>query len=120
MGFLKKLFGNTGDLLPSSSQVYQQNTKQAEPYPEVLEVIRLYNELSDANCSIDKSERIRRCNEMLTEYEWHQSHKDNEAWYPNVSAIWQAVCDKDFRYEGNKYNQYSLMTDICLSIQAKY
>lgn len=105
--------------LVQSKQFQEQPPKQVGPYPEVLDIIRLYREIKDNYSCIDKNERIRRCNEICIEYEWHYSHRDNEAWYPNVQAIWTAVCDKDVVYEGSRY-PIMMMSDICLMIQERY
>lgn len=91
---------------------------QQEPNPEVLKIIQLYKEM-ETDRSIDKEERIWRCNCLLTEYKWHVSHKEDASWLPNVRAMWKAVCEYDAVYEGSRYER-QLMSDICLKLQEQY
>ncbi len=88
------------------------------PTDDILEVIRLYYEsIQDPN-TVDKEEQNRRCNEMLTEYDWYTSHFDFDFCSGNRTALWQAVCQDDTYYNGSRYECRS-MSDLFLMIQEK-
>ncbi|MCR5523874.1 MAG: hypothetical protein K6F64_09615 [Clostridia bacterium] len=93
--------------------------KKDEPSSDILDVTKKYIEITTNPSGIDQHERIRRCDEMLTEYEWYQSRVGCcENWLANVNTLWHAVCDYDLYYEGSRY-EYSSMSNLFLMIQEK-
>jgi sensor c-di-GMP phosphodiesterase-like protein len=93
--------------------------KKDEPSSDILETIRKYTEITTNPSGMDQCEKIRICDEMLSEYEWYQSHVNCcDNWLANVNALWNAVCSYDLYYEGSEY-EYSLMSNLFLMIQEK-
>ena len=101
----------------SSKQTIKQ--KKVKPASDVLERIDLYIEVSKNPSTIDKEERIRRCDDLLSDFEWFSDASNSSRFEPvpeaNWHALWHAVNEHDYYYEGNRYERAS-MSNICLEI----
>lgn len=106
----------------SSLQPISQPSINVGPSSDVLECIELYKEIKTSNYRIDQNERIRRCNNILTDFEWYTNCKNpsrfNSQPQANWHALWNAICEYDTVYEGDRYRM-DMMSNICLEIIEK-